>query len=113
MRDKLVSIVSVHFPLLLKILCVDAIDSNEGWRALSTFLSPWKLAATSIELRFTIRQLGEALQRPSHKDKAERSLGRLATTLFGRDMDSEQADFVAEMIRGASPLVVGKVSHFS
>ena len=90
-------------------LPADPIDSEEGWKALSTFLSPWKLAATSIELRFTIRQLGEALQRPLQKDKAEKSLNRLAHTLFGRGMDSEQADFVAEMVRGADGVIIGKV----
>lgn len=57
-----------------------------------------------------MRQFNEALQRPSYKDRADRSLNRLAVTLFGQGMDSEQADFVAEMIRGASPIIVGKVS---
>lgn len=83
-----------------------------GLKALSTILSPWKLAATSIELRFTIRQLDEELHRPSSKDKADKSLSNLATQLFGQGMDSEQADFIADMVKGVSPGVVGKVSTF-
>ena len=96
--------------LTMMIIPADGIDSSAGLKALSTFLSPWKLAATSIELRFTIRQLDEELQKPSSKDKAERSLSKLAVMLFGQGMDSEQADFVADMVRGVSPMVVGKVS---
>jgi mediator of RNA polymerase II transcription subunit 12, fungi type len=89
---------------------IDAMDSDVGLKGLSTFLSRWKLAATSIELSFTIRQLDEELQRPSLKDKADRNLCKLAVTLFGQGMDSESVDFVANMVKGVSPVVVGKVS---
>ncbi|EKM53974.1 uncharacterized protein PHACADRAFT_196411 [Phanerochaete carnosa HHB-10118-sp] len=103
-----------HEPLIAALKLIfnegqqEVADPYPGWGTLSSFLSPWKLAATSIELRFTMRQFNEALQRPAYKDRAERSLSKLAITLFGQGMDSEQADFVAEMIRGVNPVVVGK-----
>lgn len=81
----------------------------EEWEILSVSLSPWKLAATSIELKFAIKQLGEALTRDVARDKARQSLNRLTSSLFGQGMSSEEVDFVAEMVKGASKEVVGRV----
>lgn len=56
-----------------------------------------------------MRQLDEAFHRPATKDRAEASLQRLAISLFGQGMNSEEADFVAEMLKGVSPAVAGRV----
>lgn len=56
-----------------------------------------------------MRQFNETLQRASDKDRAERNLSKLAVKLFVESMDSEQADFFADMIRGVSPIIVSKV----
>ncbi|KAI0344762.1 hypothetical protein BDW22DRAFT_1354912 [Trametopsis cervina] len=82
--------------------------SIEEWQILSTSLTPWKLAATSIELRFTIQQLEEALARDASRDKARQVLTRLTSSLFKQGMSSEEVDFVAEMVKGASVEVVSR-----
>ncbi|THH02580.1 hypothetical protein EW026_g328 [Hermanssonia centrifuga] len=85
------------------------LEPAAGWQMLSTFLSPWKLAATSIELRFTMKQLGEALLRESSRDKASACLDNLTSNVFGQGMNSEEADFIAEMMKGVSTSVAGKL----
>ena len=80
-----------------------------SWQKLSTLLSPWKLAATSIELRFTMKQLGEALRRDVTRDRANVYLDRLTSTVFGQGMNSEEADFMAEIMKSISPEVTTKV----
>ncbi len=80
-----------------------------SWQMLSTLLSPWKLAATSIELRFTMKQLGEALRRDVTRDRANLYLDKLTLTVFGQGMNSEEADFMAEIMKSISPEVTNKV----
>lgn len=77
---------------------------------LSTLLSPWKLAATSIELRFTMKQLGEALRRDTTRDRANEYLDKITSKVFGQVMDSEEADFMAEMMKDACAEITHKVS---
>ena len=74
----------------------------------SSLLSPWKLAATSIEIRLTIKQLGEGMARESTRLAACASLDKLATAVFYHCKSPEEADFVAEMITDVGPTVAGK-----
>lgn len=84
-------------------------SKEEDWQILSSALSPWKLAATSIELRFTIKQLSEALTRDGSRDRAQKYLNHLTSSLFSQGMNSEEVDFVAQMVKGASTDIIGKV----
>ena len=81
----------------------------EQWQILSTSLTPWKLAATSIELRFTIKQLEEALARDSLRDKARLALNRITSSLFKQGMCSEEVDFVTGIVKGGSVEIVARV----
>ena len=83
------------------------LEPAAGWQMLSTLLSPWKLAATSIELRFTMRQLGEALRRDVTKERASMYLDKLTATVFGQGMNSEEGDFMAEMPAATADLKSG------
>ena len=91
-------------------IVIGRIAPLEEWQILSSSLSPWKLASTSIELRFTIKQLGNALTRNAAREKARQCLCRLTGSLFDQGMSSEEVDFVAEMVKGSSNEVVGYVS---
>ena len=61
-------------------------------------LSPWKLAATTIEVRFSLKQMGERLAfgTPNGNTKVD----RLISKFMHHHMSTEDADFVAEMARG-------------
>ncbi|KAH9858392.1 hypothetical protein C2E23DRAFT_767676 [Lenzites betulinus] len=78
------------------------------WSSASSLLSPWKLAATSIEIRLTIKQLGEGMARESTRLAACASLDKLTNAVFFHCKSPEEADFVAEMITGVSETVAGK-----
>ena len=86
-----------------------SLDPMSNWQMLPVLLSPWKLAATSIELRFTLQQLDEALQHESTRERANHFLDRLTLAVFGQGMSSEEADFVAEMMQCVCPQVTTKV----
>ncbi|KAI8993842.1 hypothetical protein BD414DRAFT_480612 [Trametes punicea] len=78
------------------------------WSSASSLLSPWKLAATSIEIRLTIKQLGEGMARESTRLAACASLDKLTTAVFYHCKSPEEADFVAEMITDVDKTVAGK-----
>ncbi|OSD03951.1 hypothetical protein PYCCODRAFT_163808 [Trametes coccinea BRFM310] len=78
------------------------------WSSASSLLSPWKLAATSIEIRLTIKQLGEGMARESTRLAACASLDKLTTAVFYHCKSPEEADFVAEMITDVDRTVAGK-----
>ncbi|KAI0633322.1 hypothetical protein C8Q77DRAFT_1217758 [Trametes polyzona] len=78
------------------------------WSSASSLLSPWKLAATSIELRLTIKQLGEGMSRESTRLAACTSLDKLTNAVFYHCKSPEEADFVAEMITDVDRTVAGK-----
>ncbi|KAI0356240.1 hypothetical protein OH77DRAFT_1401364 [Trametes cingulata] len=78
------------------------------WSSASSLLSPWKLAATSIEIRLTIKQLGEGMSRESTRIAACQSLDKLTNAVFYHCKSPEEADFVAEMITDVDKSVAGK-----
>ncbi|KAI0688045.1 hypothetical protein BC835DRAFT_1419486 [Cytidiella melzeri] len=104
----------LQVPLInaLKVMFAEDHDSGcpsvENWQIFSTSLSPWKLAATSIELRFTIKQLQEALTQDNSREKARGALARLTSSLFKQGMSPEAVDFVAVMVKGASMEIVAR-----
>ena len=88
----------------------DGGEPGSDWQALSTFLSPWKLAATSLEMRFSLKQLDTSLSREPTKAKAMTYLNRLTSVVLRQGITSEQGDFVAEMLKDVSVAIAGKVS---
>jgi mediator of RNA polymerase II transcription subunit 12, fungi type len=65
------------------------------------------LAATTIEVQFSLKQMGErlALGTPNRNTKVD----RLIAKFMHHHMSTEEADFVAEMARGVGPTIAGKV----
>ena len=95
--------------LEFSLVFVGANSCAEQWQILSTSLTPWKLAATSIELRFTIKQLEEALARDGSREKARQALNRITSSLFKQGMCSEEVDFVTGIVKGASVEIIARV----
>ncbi|THH30406.1 hypothetical protein EUX98_g3774 [Antrodiella citrinella] len=98
---------TLHEPLInaLRMMLNDGTNAPEDgvrWHQLSTFLSPWKLAATSIEMRFSMKQLDTALAGDATRDRANAYLDKFTKTAFHQVMSSEEGDLLAEMLRGAS-----------
>ncbi|KAJ7078858.1 hypothetical protein B0H15DRAFT_526897 [Mycena belliarum] len=97
----------------LRVLLSDSSD-NEGavelssWPDVTSLLSPWKLAATSIQLQFILRQMGRALSCEGTHAAAQASLDKLILMIFHHSMTSEEAYFVAQMARGTEGPVAGK-----
>ena len=86
------------------------IGSSE-WLDTSALLSPWKLAATTIEVQFSLKQMGErlALGTPNRNTKVD----RLIAKFMHHHMSTEEADLVAEMVRGVGPTIACKVVVFT
>ncbi|KAL4248177.1 Mediator of RNA polymerase II transcription subunit 12 [Abortiporus biennis] len=83
-------------------------NGGHGWPNLNAFLSPWKLAATSIEMRFTIRQLDAGLGRDATRAKSMAYLEKLTEAVYQQGIGSEEGDFVAEMLRDVSSPIAAK-----
>jgi mediator of RNA polymerase II transcription subunit 12 len=65
------------------------------------------LAATTIEVQFSLKQMGErlALGTPNRNTKVD----RLIAKFMHHHMSTEEADLVAEMVRGVGPTIACKV----
>ncbi|CAL1707851.1 unnamed protein product [Somion occarium] len=75
----------------------------------SAALSPWKLAATFMENRFSMKQLSSALNREATRKRANELLDQITARVFLQDMTSEQSDFVAEMMKDISLPIASKL----
>ncbi|PCH43895.1 hypothetical protein WOLCODRAFT_138657 [Wolfiporia cocos MD-104 SS10] len=102
----------LHEPLVtaLRLMLRDPgqATDNTGFVAVSSLLTPWKLAATSIEVRLTLKQLGEGLSRESTRNVANATLNKLSTFVYQQCKTPEEADFVAEMMTDVDREVAGK-----
>ncbi|KAJ2931312.1 hypothetical protein H1R20_g5848, partial [Candolleomyces eurysporus] len=94
----------------LKLILWDTVDDvqSDDWPEVSSLLSPWKLAATTILLQFQIKQVGRALSEETTHEAASNALDKLTVMLFHHTKTSEEAYFVGEMTRGAEPTVAMK-----
>lgn len=88
-----------HFFLLLDI-------DVSNWPAITSLLSPWKIAATTLQFQFLLRQMGRALPQDA---SAGNALDKLTLMIFRHSMSSEEAYYVAQMARGVDGAVAGKV----
>lgn len=86
--------------------------SASQWKPLSSLLSPWKRAATEIELQFALRHLGEDLSRGDTRNAASASLNQLTDQIFSHSFTRDEAGFVAAIVQCAGAEVAGKVSYF-
>lgn len=87
--------------------------SASQWKPLSSLLSPWKRAATEIELQFALRHLGEDLSRGDTRNAASVSLNQLTDQIFSHSFTRDEASFVATIVQCTGAEVAGKVTPFS
>ncbi|KAI6121312.1 hypothetical protein F5141DRAFT_1186585 [Pisolithus sp. B1] len=94
------------FEPLVNALKVILSDSSEG-TDVNAFLtsrspselSPWRLAATAVQLQFGLRQLGRAMVHDATKQAASASLDKMTSMLFHHSMASDEAYFIAQTAR--------------
>ena len=78
---------------------------------MTCLLSPWKIAATTIQMQLQLKQLGRALSQESTREAASASLDKLTSMLFYHTKTSEEASYVGEMARGADSIVASRASY--
>ena len=88
---------------------IDGPVNTADWHSVSSLLSHWKLAATSIEVRLTIKQLQEGMSRESTRLAACASLDKLAGAVFYSCKKPEEADFIADLVTDMDGTVAAKV----
>lgn len=79
------------------------------WPAVTSLLSPWKIAATVVQLRLILKQMGQGILHDPNNQKANINLDRLISMLFHPSMISEEAFYVGEMVRDVEVGIIGKV----
>ncbi|KAF8638047.1 hypothetical protein AX16_010679 [Volvariella volvacea WC 439] len=91
----------------LRILLGDASDDIDltNWPAIHCLLSPWKIAATTLQFQFLLRQMGRAMPQDA---AASNGLDKLTLMIFRHSMTSEQAYHFAQMARGVDAIVATK-----
>ncbi|KAG9308127.1 hypothetical protein JVU11DRAFT_12480 [Chiua virens] len=110
--------VGIYREPLVNALKVILSDSGEGLsgtdantllndRILSV-LSPWRLAATAVQLQFGLRQLGRAMANDSTRQAASASLDKMTSVLFHHSIAYEEACFIAEMVKEIDSAVAEK-----
>ncbi|KAH7888428.1 hypothetical protein F5I97DRAFT_1803562 [Phlebopus sp. FC_14] len=103
------------FEPLVGALKVILSDSSEGTdvnaflsSGISSVLSPWRLAATAVQLQFGLRQLGRAMAHDSTRQAASASLDKMTTMLFHHSIASDEACFIADVAKGIDGPVAEK-----
>ncbi|TFK25548.1 hypothetical protein FA15DRAFT_693754 [Coprinopsis marcescibilis] len=96
----------------LRMILWDSVDDGDfdEWPEVSSdsLLSPWKLAATTIQMQFQVKQLGRALGQENTHELANYNLDKLILKLFQHTKTAEEAYYVGEMTRGADLTVAMK-----
>ncbi|TFL04760.1 hypothetical protein BDV98DRAFT_330597 [Pterulicium gracile] len=84
----------------------NTVSPSSYWKDVSSVLSPWKLAATAIKLRFVLGQMESAVATNTPKRAADSNLNDILSLVFNHELTSEQAYFFAELVTGVD-LAVG------
>ncbi|PPQ98440.1 hypothetical protein CVT24_004119 [Panaeolus cyanescens] len=94
----------------LRMILGDSADDTNvyDWPEVTCLLSPWKIAATNIQMQLQIKQLGRALYQESTAKGATAALNKLTAMLLNHTQTSEEAFYVGEMVKGADVQVATK-----
>lgn len=79
------------------------------WPEVTRLLSPWKIAATTVQMQLQVKKLGRALSQESTSEFATTNLNKLISMLFHHTKTAEEAYYVGEMARGTDTNVASKV----
>ncbi|KDR75321.1 hypothetical protein GALMADRAFT_249351 [Galerina marginata CBS 339.88] len=94
----------------LKMILCDSTDETNiyDWPEVTCLLTPWKIAATTIQMQLQVKQLGRALNHEPTSECATANLNKLTSMLFHHTKTAEEAYYVGEMARGADSTVAAK-----
>jgi len=102
--------VRVAFILLLIFFERRSTEANiYDWPEVTRLLSPWKIAATTVQMQLQVKKLGRALSQESTSEFATTNLNKLISMLFHHTKTAEEAYYVGEMARGTDTNVASKV----
>ncbi|KIM45096.1 hypothetical protein M413DRAFT_441761 [Hebeloma cylindrosporum] len=94
---------------LRMILCDSTDEANiYDWPEVTCLLSPWKIAATTVQMQLQVKKLGRALSQESTSEFATTNLNKLISMLFHHTKTAEEAYYVGEMARGTDTNVASK-----
>lgn len=99
-----------HFQITFQLCKINrALETNiYDWPEVNCLLTPWKIAATTIQMQLQVKQLGRALSHESTSESATANLNKLTSMLFHHTKTAEEAYYVGEMARGADSTVATK-----
>ncbi|KAG6866656.1 hypothetical protein C0991_000766 [Blastosporella zonata] len=86
---------------------MDVNEELSEWPTVTSLLSPWKIAATMVQMQLILREMGQELRDMTNLS-AHANLDRLILMLFNHSMTSEEAFYVGEMAKGVDAVVAGK-----
>ncbi|KAF9567913.1 hypothetical protein CPC08DRAFT_813741 [Agrocybe pediades] len=94
----------------LKIILCDSTDDANlyDWPEVTCLLTPWKIAATTIQMQLQLKQLGRALSHEFTAELAAANMNKLASMLFHHIKTAEEAYYVGEMAQGVDCIVASK-----
>ncbi|KAG6821035.1 hypothetical protein H0H93_007925 [Arthromyces matolae] len=103
-------ILNKHIVAGLRLLLYDLNVGDElsEWPTVTSMLSPWKIAATMVQMQLILKEMGQELLRDPQSSSAHSNLDRLISMLLNHSMSSEQATYVGEMARGVDNVVAEK-----
>ncbi|KAK0226153.1 hypothetical protein IW262DRAFT_1457387 [Armillaria fumosa] len=97
----------------LRMIFSEAPDEDieiSSWPEKSSFLSPWMISATTIQLQFFLKQMERSINKESHAyDTACMTLDKLTSVIFDHTLSSDEACFVTQMTQGVGSAVAGKI----
>ncbi|KAG6829453.1 hypothetical protein H0H92_004513 [Tricholoma furcatifolium] len=98
-----------HHIKVVAIILNDFLDTELlEWPTMTSLLSPWKIAATMVQMQLILKEMGQELLHDTANLSAHTNLDRLILMLFNHSISSEEAFYVGEMARGVDTLVAGK-----
>ncbi|KAG8934799.1 RNA polymerase II mediator complex subunit [Tulasnella sp. 418] len=83
-------------------------DSAGDWESLFAGMNAWGFSRSSIELQLTLKHMSSGMDHEDTKAKAEKDLQRFMTGFFGRTLDMEETDLLADVLYGISGRVATK-----
>ncbi|KAG5638808.1 hypothetical protein H0H81_010037 [Sphagnurus paluster] len=95
----------------LRMALCDINDDSErsDWQTVTGLLSPWKIAATMVQMQLILKQMGQELAHDPSNSSAQAELDRLILMLFHQQsMTSEEAFYVGDMARGVDSVITAK-----
>ncbi len=74
-------------------------------------ITPWNFSHAKVELQLTLKQISLALSHDETRPHAEAELEAFTTSFLERQLDIQEMDLVADILRGINGKVAEQVLH--